>query len=509
LSSDSRISTSPGQSVGQRTGLARRVSILVGVPLIFQAVFVAVLLVLLLQQEQELERVEYAKKITLHANELNRTVVTLSAAVINNKLPSQKSFLQTYAELERHFDDLQVLLKNRGDILETVAEMRALMDRCRMYLEEARDYLILGQDKEADSFIKAMRQAGSELAVRMDNFSAEFRKIEASSPASQKRLRSILQGSVVVFLVSNALIIWCLLRNFNKSTITRLNQVIENTNRFGAGEPLLEVLPGMDEIARLDVVFHDMAKEVTNASKRRQDIMNMVAHDLRSPITSMNIAVDYALQRDREVKLDHADQRVFTSCLSSSARLISLINTFLDSEKLAAGKIEVVLESAPVALMLEDARIAVSGLCQSKQQTLSIADTDEEFFGDPERLTQVVVNFLSNASRYTPKGKTISVTVERVDPFVEISVLDEGPGIPKEKLSLLFQEFSQLDGAHQGTTGLGLFICKKLIEMQNGQIGADSSPQGSRFWFRVPRCGPPLEGTPVRFKPTDDSSAGG
>jgi len=125
---------------------------------------------------------------------------------------------------------------------------------------------------------------------------------------------------------------------------------------------------------------------------------------------------------------------------------------------------------------------------------------------DSGRIVQVIVNLLSNALKFSPQGSSVEIAVKILPKFVEFSVLDRGPGIPDDKLALIFERFHQVRSAgHPGGTGLGLAICKAIVEQHGGSIGVNAAsgedngpaPQqtgtadgalskGSRFWFRLP-----------------------
>ncbi|MGH9550050.1 MAG: sensor histidine kinase, partial [Terriglobales bacterium] len=121
---------------------------------------------------------------------------------------------------------------------------------------------------------------------------------------------------------------------------------------------------------------------------------------------------------------------------------------------------------------------------------LEFQPTNSQVFADGDRLVQVLVNLISNACKFSPKGQTVTVSVEEIPNWVEIKVTDRGRGIPAKYKGLLFQRFQQVeasDARKKGGTGLGLAICKGIIEAHNGTIGVESEEgKGSVFWFRIP-----------------------
>ncbi len=121
---------------------------------------------------------------------------------------------------------------------------------------------------------------------------------------------------------------------------------------------------------------------------------------------------------------------------------------------------------------------------------MEVADCD--VFADEGRIVQVLVNLLSNAIKYSPEGSVVTLRTRTNQTHVEVSIIDQGRGVPPEYQEIIFERFQQVqesDGRRGAGTGLGLAICKTLIEQHSGRIGVVSEPgKGSRFWFTLPLC---------------------
>ncbi len=224
----------------------------------------------------------------------------------------------------------------------------------------------------------------------------------------------------------------------------------------------------------------------------RASFTSMLVHDLRGPLTVIKGYADllaHALGPDAAGKPKHYVRSIQGSC----ERMIRLISEILDISKLEAGRLEIKPEPVdPVAVAAAVAE-RFGPVAATKRITLDITRSplSAPVECDPDRLDQVLMNLLGNAVKFTPEGGRISLTIADVDDEIEVRVVDSGPGIAPEEIPLLFEKFGQTSAgrtARSPGTGLGLVICRHLVEAHGGRIWVDSAPgRGASFAFRLPR----------------------
>ncbi|MBX9669293.1 MAG: PAS domain S-box protein [Candidatus Obscuribacterales bacterium] len=240
-------------------------------------------------------------------------------------------------------------------------------------------------------------------------------------------------------------------------------------------------------------VAHDVTDR-RELERLKEEFVAMVSHELRTPLTSIN-AVMMMLAEGHYGELNNGGRSATSRALESSERLIRLINSLLDMEKLQVGQMSLDLDEQPLEELLMHGLDTVKDLADKLEVTLSAQSTDLYLTADHDRITQVLVNLLSNAIKHSEPKSVVTISVlESEGDQVEIRVKDHGPGIPFEDRERIFDRFQQVKGKRETTdaikgTGLGLPLAKAVVEQHGGQIGVDSQPgKGCTFWFRLPRA---------------------
>lgn len=229
--------------------------------------------------------------------------------------------------------------------------------------------------------------------------------------------------------------------------------------------------------------------------RMKQEFVAMVSHDLRAPLSAMKLTLEILLMGKYGQLNEDGLQRVKGN-QSNIDRLMALVNDLLDIEKLESGQMQLDLQVSDIQEIFERSVQAVFGLAHSRRITITAAPEHFDVVADDDRIVQVLVNLLSNSIKFSPESSTIEVSAQPVEQFLEIRVTDNGRGIPKDKISLVFERFKQVssdDAKKLGGSGLGLSICKSIVEAHKGTIGVESEEgMGTTFWFRLPRPMPGL-----------------
>lgn len=224
------------------------------------------------------------------------------------------------------------------------------------------------------------------------------------------------------------------------------------------------------------LVFHDIT-ELRRLEKVRQDFVANVSHELRTPITSIKGYAETLLDGAME---DRENLRRFIEIIyRDSERLSKLIEDLLDLARIESGKMKIVLLPIDFTPVVQRT-LGILGN-QIKEKSLSIRmDFPKDglkVLGDQTRLSQVMINLLDNAVKYTPDGGIISLSFSLMKDFVQVNVSDNGSGIPEKDIPRIFERFYRVDKARSrelGGTGLGLSIVKHIVQSHGGEIWAES-----------------------------------
>ncbi len=255
------------------------------------------------------------------------------------------------------------------------------------------------------------------------------------------------------------------------------------------GERLLHNKEIMEiKVKKATADLSEANKKLQKLDKLKTEFIEDMSHELRSPVTAVKGGLDYLLRTTRDKKSKNYLEMMDNNLM----RLANLVNDMLDLTRIEAGKVVWKFETYDMTTLIIELMEILSLKATAKNLTLTFDRADPLWLEmDIERIEQVLVNILENAIKYSPKDTTIQIDARSEQQWCFVSVSDSGPGIDKKNLKTIFDKFKTLhsntkDTAAKGT-GLGLTICRRIINAHGGKIWADSElEKGSTLIFKIP-----------------------
>ncbi len=229
--------------------------------------------------------------------------------------------------------------------------------------------------------------------------------------------------------------------------------------------------------------------EQKKVERMRQDFVDMISHDLRSPLCAINVSLEVAYEHAKRKGIENSLSELKSS-IKNTERLINFVNSLLDFQKLRSGKMEIYRKECDLVQLIQEASDLVLSSAEAKGINVEIPQDICTVSCDHQKIIQVTMNLLSNAVKFSNENTRVCVSLEHLANCTKVLVSDNGPGISEENRERIFDAFYQIGstGAKEGT-GLGLAICKLIIEAHGGTISVTANnPSGSIFWFTIPGC---------------------
>lgn len=586
--------------------------VLVAVPLAFELTFLGSIAAVLEQAESARVREGQARDVSTHANALLRLLLELATTSVVYYLSNSGGFESRYQSLVNQMlaecEPIKVLVKGDAQGQRCYDEMLKLGAPCVTGFKTAHDAVKKGDRAGGLKAFIATQDQMSRFFEATDQLLEEQSLIQQSGTQLEQSYREQLTVLLCTGVIFNVALVWFVASLFNRSTLGRLEVVLNNSMRLALRQPLMPPVGGTDEIAHLDQFFRTMASSLAEATRKergavenavdvicsidgdgkitavnpasfrvwgyapadllgtrlsqivhsedinqtlesirqtmdkksvetfenrikrkdgslvdtlwsanwsqdersifcvanditerkeldrlKREFIGLVRNDLKVPLTAIH---EYLSRLDQRVQLSQAGHTSVQMAEDNVKRLIGLVNDLLDIERMESGKLELHLSPASLSIVVERSVQSVLGYAQQRKVQIETQCLDDMIVqADEDRLVQVVVNFLSNAIKFSPKDSLIVVSVEQDAESVRVSVRDRGRGVPKELREAIFERFKQVDACDEtvkGGSGLGLAICKVIVEKHGGSIGVESNianeqEQGSDFWFCLPK----------------------
>lgn len=296
-----------------------------------------------------------------------------------------------------------------------------------------------------------------------------------------------LMGLFAVFLAS----MWIYLRNFTKY-FYEINRGIDALIEENPGEVILSPELSLTE-RKINHIRHTLERrksEAAVAEQRKNDLVVYLAHDLKTPLTSV---IGYlTLLRDERQISEELREKYLSISLEKAERLEDLINEFFEITRFNLSSITLEYSSVNLTRLLEQLTYEFQPMLSEKNLTYSLEmERDMTLRCDVDQMQRVLDNLLRNAVNYSFEGGTIRIGASQEGEYMKIRFSNRGNTIPKEKLERIFEQFYRLDTARSsrsGGAGLGLAIAKEIVELHQGSITARSEDERIEFEVTLP-CG--------------------
>jgi signal transduction histidine kinase len=478
---------------------------------LFVAVAFGVLLYAVSTLDDATARERHAKELTAQTLQLEKLVLDLDTGLRGFVLTGKSDLLRPWtsakAALPGKIKAFQRLTSSSSGEQRRAA---ALVATIHQYVDDyATPVVEIAQDTPAASRTGVVRAEGARQLAAIRKGFADFLGAEdavaASRTSTAQRRSNEAIAAAVVGLIASAVLITGFGLYLARSIARPVREVAEGAARLAGGDLTTRLKPhGAGEVEELTRAFNRMAQRL-EASRReleeqnerlreselaKSELVSVVAHELRTPLASVLGFTSVLLQRD----VDHEQRREYLSIIEAQGRrLASLVNDFLDVQRLEEGKLSIARDLVDIGSVIREQTELFAGQSPKHLLDVSLPPTPLPVRGDSNRLAQVVANLLSNAIKYSPQGGVVRVGGRRNGRAVRITVEDEGLGIPKELQREIFGKFVRGQATAEGIegSGLGLAISRSLVEAHGGHIDFESTKgRGSTFWFEIPNASP-------------------
>jgi len=307
------------------------------------------------------------------------------------------------------------------------------------------------------------------------SFNSIFNKLSSSIDKIWIFTIGMIVIIIIVGTIFNSILTRSLRKEVDSKTNKLTNMISELTDTKAA------VMNMMEDITKAN-------EELKELDQAKSNFLNMVSHELKTPLTAMNAHLE--VLGDMSDNLKRQQLRSFDAIRRNSNQLRILIENILEIARIESNKFHLNLIELDLGGIINDVVDNLSIIAKNKDVKMT-ADVEklDNIIADEARIKEILNNLVSNAIKFTENGE-IMITAKENDKDILVSVRDSGIGIPEEKMGNLFQKFYQVDASlsrRYGGTGLGLSITKQLVELQGGKIWVDSKEgHGSEFFFTLP-----------------------
>lgn len=299
----------------------------------------------------------------------------------------------------------------------------------------------------------------------------ELTRMESLPPSAASLVRSVLTGATATDPVGSLVVE----QGAERRTYLPLAVAIPS---FAAGRTgAVALLHDITEFVRIDTL--------------RSELIAVTSHELKTPLTTLRM--NLLLLGEEMGDLSSRHREILGMAVHGCEELARTIERLLDLSRIEAGKLRLAMERIDLHRLVDEVVVLFTPRFAEAELALSIVRGPAEAIvrGDPMRLAIVLSNLLTNAIKYSPAGGTVTVEISRVAGDLQVSVTDAGPGIPEDLRERVFEKFFRVEHVRPSEqapsgAGVGLYICRQIVEAHGGQISCEVAPIGARLAFRLP-----------------------
>lgn len=480
------------QNLADYLNVRQKGLLLVGVPLIFQLVFVFCVAILYDQAEKEAWKESQSRLLSTRINTTIKDLWAAGELMFAYTLTKDKAILARWQEKKQAILDALDSLKKQSidnpDYKKSYSSMVVLSNRGINLAEGALNQIDGTNGFQTTDIYLQVKPFIDKLGEELESTIDADLKVHSNSFLKEGNSRSTIATFLYAGVAVDVVITIALSAFFATSIGKRLSVVSDNTKRVREKKPLHNNLSGTDEIAYLDGQFHELARALDESERLRNEFLSMTSHDLKTPLMSVELSL-HLLDEEMAKDMSAGAKEELQSAKSNMKRVLTLVNDLLDLERGAAGKLRLELETLSARSLVKRACDSVRPLAERKSVALAIDVEPIDLVGDRRRLEQVLVNLIANAVKFSPEHSDVMISAKEIDNFVELSVRDHGIGIEEEHRERIFERFEQASAGSLEKdfgSGLGLAICKTIVQAHSGQIGLRPvQPTGCEFWIRI------------------------
>ena len=432
------------------------------------------------------------KQIELVTTFADQAVIAIESTRLFEEVEARNRDLTALGEVGRAVSatlDLNVVLKT---IIDRAVDLSGTDGGSIFYLREERGAFELGETSGLEEQVVAKFRK-LDIAARETGLGEAIAKRQplqvpdvtkrASNPLRDAALEAGLRAALIVPLISSEEPLGALVLQrrqpgeFSPAVVSLMQSFADQSTIALENAQLFE------EIAR-------KSRELEIASQHKSQFVANMSHELRTPLAAI-LGYTELIQEGFYGALPEKSMDALTRIRSNGKHLLGLINTVLDIAKIESGQFSLNLAEYALASVVETVRAATESLAETKKLALKteVSKSLPIGFGDEQRLTQVLLNLVGNAIKFTDTGE-VRITASTENGHFAVSVADTGPGIPADQLTRVFDQFHQVDNSNtkkKGGTGLGLAIAKQIVEMHGGRVWVESEVgQGATFQMQLP-----------------------